>query len=82
MGKWLDAADSVSPRTVPISDFQRFLDGLPPDERAEMDEVIKRAMQIDVGKGRYSYIRDVIVAGGGKKFDTQAISRALNRGAK
>lgn len=44
-----------------------------------MDLVIRRAMQIEVGKGRYSYIVKVIVAAGGPEFDKQAVSRYLNK---
>ena len=77
MGRWLDAADSLSPSRRSTCQFRAFLDGLPPDERAEMDTVLKRAEAIAPGQGRYSYLHDVIVKGGGPDIDPQAISRHL-----
>jgi hypothetical protein len=79
MGRWQAAADGIRPGTNRIRcDLQRFLLDLPPDERAELQAIIDHANErIPSGKGRYSYVHDVILAGGGPELPTTSISRHM-----
>lgn len=79
MGRWQAAADSIQPGTNRrMCDLQRFILDLPADEREELQAIIADAnRRIPSGKGRYSYVHDVIVAGGGPDLPTTSISRHM-----
>lgn len=79
MGRWQEAADSIQPGTNRVRcDLQRFLLELPENERQELQSIIDHANEhIPPGKGRYSYVHDVIVGGGGPELSTTSISRHM-----
>ena len=80
MGRWQDAADNVKPSRRNICGLQAFLDSLDAAERSEMEGIIARAMTIPNGQGRYTFIHDVIIAGGGPDLDPQMISKHVRKG--
>lgn len=82
MGNILDAADSIEvgrPRTCGL---QVYLESLDDEGREDMAEVFRRAEQIPVGSGRYTYVQKVIERAGGPDFERQTISKHMNRADK
>lgn len=78
MGRWQDAADSIAPSRRSECGLASLLASLDADERSELEGIIRHAVAtIPSGMGRYSYIHDVIVSGGGPDINTQSISSHL-----
>jgi len=75
---WRGVADSVKPNNGKAKGcgFGKWLATRPDGEREQLRQVIDEAVRdIALHDGRWTYIRDVVVAGGGPAFDTQCISR-------